>query len=63
MDLRHLAVILDAGAKAAEDMEDAGLSHALNHMCEVVTVYALQPDGGIPLPLDDTFAVIAARFE
>jgi hypothetical protein len=39
MDLRHLAVILDVGVKAARDLDDPVLSHTLDQMCEVATVY------------------------
>jgi hypothetical protein len=63
MDLRHLAVILDVGSKAAADLDDPGLSNALTHMAEIATVYALHPDGGTLFPLDEAFAALAARLE
>ncbi len=63
MDLRHLAVILDVGAKAARDLDDPALHHTLDQMCEVATVYALHPDGGTMLPLDDMFNELAGRYQ
>jgi hypothetical protein len=44
MDLRHLALILDAGRQAADAIEDAGLSAALSHMTEVAVGYLTDPD-------------------
>lgn len=63
MDLRHLAVILDVGAKAAADLDDPGLSNALTHMCEIATVYAMHADGGSIFPLEEAFAALADRYE
>ena len=63
MDLRHLAVILDVGAKAARELDDPALHYTLAQMCEVATVFALHPDGGTMLPLDELFAPLAERLQ
>ncbi len=59
--MRHLALILDAGRKAAEDLEAPGLSHALAHMTELAVIFAEQPDGGSVYPVDEIFAELAER--
>lgn len=63
MDLRHLALILDAGRKAADSIEDAGLSAALGHMTEVAVFYALHPEGDGAINLADDFADLAERHQ
>lgn len=63
MDLRHLAVILDVGAKAARNPDDPALSHTLNQMCEVATALALHPNGGGPLDLTGMFDELRNRYE
>lgn len=60
MDLRHLALILDAGRQAADDMEDAALSKALWDMTEVAVALHLDPTGGL-FNLEDGFARLAER--
>lgn len=62
MDLRHLALILDAGRKAAEDIEDAGLSAALAHMTE--TAVALAFDDKWPaFNVATDFTKLAERYQ
>lgn len=63
MDLRHLALILDAGSKAAADLDDPALSHALAHMTELAVAFAQSPDGGDLFPVGDWFAELADRYQ
>lgn len=64
VDLRHIALILDTGSKAAYDIGDAALGHTLGHMTEVAVAYHLEAAG-----LDDLFNVtddfnkLAERFQ
>ncbi|QKW15459.1 hypothetical protein [Verrucosispora sp. NA02020] len=60
MDLRHLALILDAGKHAAEQMGDAALCHTLGSMAEVATQLHLNPDGTL-FNVERDFAVLADR--
>lgn len=66
MDLRHLALILDAGHKKAREWAgptDAALVSALSAMTEMAVYYAQRPDGVPLIPVDDDFAALAARYE
>jgi hypothetical protein len=63
MDLRHLALILDAGAQKAREMEDAALHASLSAMTEMAVHYALHPDGGSPFSLRRDFADLADRYQ
>jgi len=61
-DLRHLALILHAGKRAADTLQDAGVSAALDAMTEMAAWYAEHPDGGTLFPVDEDFAKLAERF-
>lgn len=66
MDLRHLALILDAGRRKARDWagpSDAALVSALSAMTKMACYYARYPNGGTLIPVDDDFAALAARYE
>ena len=60
MDLRALAVILDAGKKAADRLGDAALTAALGDMAEVATQLAMDP-GGELFNLDRDFVALAEK--
>jgi hypothetical protein len=66
MDLRHLAVILNAGREHANKLAgpaDAALVSALTAMTELAVHYAAQPDGGTLFPIDEEFAKLAERYQ
>lgn len=46
VDLRHAALILDAGRKKADELQDAALSAALSAMTEMAVVYAIEEQTG-----------------
>jgi hypothetical protein len=62
LDLRHLALILRAGKRAADGMQDAALCVALDAMTEMATWYAEHPDGGTLFPVDEDFARLAEHY-
>lgn len=63
LDLRHLAVILDAGRKAADDLQDAGLSAALSHMAETAAGLALAEVGESAIwDVEADFEQLAQRY-
>lgn len=56
MDLRHFALILDAGRQAANNIEDAGLACALAWMSERAANLHLHPED-----VDPEFQVLVER--
>ena len=67
MDLRHLALILDAGHQKAREWAgptDAALVvAALAAMTEVAVQYAQHPEGDVIRALAEDFAALADRYE
>ncbi|MEU0078443.1 hypothetical protein ABZY58_11150 [Micromonospora tulbaghiae] len=62
LDLRALAVILDMGRRGAEQMREAGLSHAFAFMAEQAVALHRGPSHIIG-NLDDEFAQVEARYQ
>jgi len=64
MDLRHIAVILDSGAKAAEQIQDAALHKTLSAMTETTVrlILGANNGGGFRPAIDEEFAELADRY-
>lgn len=58
-DLRHLAIILDAGRQKAEEYRDASLSAALAAMAEVVVALHEDPAAW---DIESAFDGVAERY-
>lgn len=60
MDLRHLALILNEGKIAADQIQDAVLAHTLNAMTETAVYLHQHPDGEL-WNVERDFAQLAER--
>ncbi len=60
LDLRALALILDAGRQAADRLGDPALTAALGDMAEVAAQLHLNPDGEL-FNLERDFTAFAAK--
>jgi len=62
-DLRHLAVILNEGAKKAEEYQDAALASALSAMTEAAVMLHLEGgQKGAVWNLDEEFSRLSEWF-
>lgn len=61
VDLRHLAVILNEGQKAADRIQDPGLSVALGAMAEVAVHLHVDPNSDTFWNLDREFAELVEK--
>jgi hypothetical protein len=62
-DLRHLAIILDAGRQKAEEYRDASLSAALAATAEVAVALHDDPDApGAAWDIESAFDGVAERY-